>query len=562
MGSDLFALSALASELNQNISGARIDKIQQPEADELRFFMRANGKNVCLVASCNAAIPRLHLTTSRKQSPQLAPNFCMLLRKYLSSASVDSVGVYNADRILYVKFNAKTEMRDDAQYFLFVEIMNRYSNIVFTDSNLIILDAIKHLPLDIARDHVVMRGVKYSPVTQRKISYLNDCFLILDDFQGGDLHKYIQANISGFSGATVTELLTRAGLSAQCDGLSFDELQSLKCTVENFRNPQIEPCVINGDAYPIPYHSLSGVGNLQRYETMSEAYDALNTDIDAGVRNRARLKALSTAARRLHTRVEKNITIDLEHLKECENMDMYRVYGELVVNNIYLIKRGDSVLKCLNYYDNSEVDIPLDPQLSPSKNSAAYYNKYNKLKRTKEFVEKKLIADRNLLSYVCSIEEEISSLPFDASIAPIEEELAKLNGVKQKATKGKVRKEQAEPPYVYLVDGFYIYRGKNNLQNDELTFKIASSNDMWLHLKNDHGAHTIIITQGREIPDNVMKVASEITASTKQASADVDYTLRRYVKRQPNGHPGQVIYENYKTILAKPDKHEEYLLKK
>ncbi|MDE6060666.1 MAG: NFACT RNA binding domain-containing protein, partial [Clostridia bacterium] len=240
----------------------------------------------------------------------------------------------------------------------------------------------------------------------------------------------------------------------------------------------------------------------------------------------------------------------------------YRVYGELVVNNIYKIKRGDKVLRCLNYYDNCEIEIPLDPQLSPSKNSAAYYNKYNKLKRTKEFVEKKLIADKNLLNYVCSIEEEISSLPFDASIAPIEEELAKLNGVKQKATKGKVRKEQAEPPYVYLVDGFYIYRGKNNLQNDELTFKIASSNDMWLHLKNDHGAHTIIITQGREIPDNVMKVASEITASTKQASADVDYTLRRNVKRQPNGHPGQVIYENYKTILAKPDKHEEYLLKK
>ncbi|MDE5601127.1 MAG: NFACT family protein, partial [Clostridia bacterium] len=458
MGSDLFALSALANELNQNISGARIDKIQQPEADELRFFMRANGKNVCLVASCNAAIPRLHLTTSRKQSPQLAPNFCMLLRKYLSSASVDSVGVYNADRILYVKFNAKTEMRDDAQYFLFVEIMNRYSNIVFTDSNLIILDAIKHLPLDIARDHVVMRGVKYSPVAQRKISYLNDCFSILEDFQGGDLHKYIQANISGFSGTTVSELLARASLSHQCDKLNDDELQALKNVIDSFRNPKVEPCVINGEAYPIPYKCLSGVDNAKAYSTMSEAYDALNTDIDAGVRNRARLKALSTAARRLHTRVEKNIAIDLEHLKECENMDTYRVYGELVVNNIYKIKRGDSVLRCFNYYDNSDVDIPLDPQLSPSKNSSAYYNKYNKLKRTKEFVEKKLIADKNLLNYVCSIEEEISSLPFDASIVPIEEELAKLNGVKQKATKNKVRKEQAEPPYVYLVDGFYIYR--------------------------------------------------------------------------------------------------------
>lgn len=561
MGSDLFALSALAKELNTVLKGARIDKIQQPEADELRFFMRAKDKNVCLVASCNAAIPRLHLTASKKQSPKLAPNLCMLLRKYLSCSSVDSVGVYNADRILYVKFNAKTELRDDAQYYLFVEIMNRYSNIVFTDANLVILDAVKHLPLDIARGHVVMRGVKYSPVAQRKISYLNDSFSALQEFAGGDLHKFIQSNISGFSGATVSELLMRSGLSAQCGALGCEQFSALKNTVEEFRSPKLSPCVINGEVYPMEYKSLTVCGSVQQYETMSEAYDALYTDIDAGVRNRARLKSLATQAKRLHARAEKNIAIDLEHLKECENMEQYRVYGELVVNNIYMIKRGDKVLKCFNYYDGCEVEIPLDPQLPPSKNSAAYYSKYNKLKRTKEFVEKKLIADKNLLGYICSVEEEITTLPFDASASPIEEELASLGGVKRKTAKGKVRKEQAEPPYVYLVDGFYIYRGKNNLQNEEVTFKLASSNDMWLHLKNDHGSHTVIVAQGREIPDRVLRIASEITASTKQASADVDYTLRRHVKRLPNGHPGQVIYDNFKTILASPDKHEEFLIK-
>ena len=160
MGSDLFALSALAKELNSSLRGARIDKIQQPETDELRFYMRANGKNVCLVASCNAAIPRLHITASKKQSPMTAPNFCMLLRKHLTNASVDEIGIYNSDRILYVSFNAKTEMKDDARFYFFVEIMNRYSNIVFTDENLTILEAVKHLPLDAAREHVVMRGVQ------------------------------------------------------------------------------------------------------------------------------------------------------------------------------------------------------------------------------------------------------------------------------------------------------------------------------------------------------------------------------------------------------------------
>ncbi len=562
MGSDLFALSALAKELNTSLKGARIDKIQQPESDELRFYMRAGGKNVCLAASCNAAIPRLHTTTSKKQSPMTAPNFCMLLRKYLATACVDEIGVYNCDRILYVRFDAKTEMKDEAQYYLFVEIMNRYSNIVFTDGNLNILEAVKHLPLDAAREHVVMRGVRYSPVIQRKISYLNDCFPVLKEFCGGDLHKYIQSNISGFSGTTVSELLLRAGIGANAEALDENGLNALKREINELRElADISPCIINGEVYPIVYKSLGGNENAVLYPSMSEAYDALYTDIDSGVRNRARLKSLATQASRLHKRVEKNIAIDLEHLAECEHMEDYRKNGELIVNNIYKINRGDKSLICFDYYENKEVEIPLDPQLSPSKNSAAYYNKYNKLKRTKEFVEKKLSADKNLLNYVKSIEDEIASLPFDCASAPIEEELAMLGGFKRKATKGKVRKEQAEPPYVYLVDGFYIYRGKNNLQNDEITFKIASSSDTWLHLKNDHGAHTVIIAQGREIPDKVLQIAAEITASTKQASADVDYTMRRHVKRQPNGHPGQVIYENYQTILAKPYKHGEYLIK-
>lgn len=563
MGSDLYALSALAQELNTALCGARIDKIQQPEVDELRFFMRAAGKNLCLVASCNASVPRLHITLSKKQSPLSAPNFCMLLRKHLINASVDSVGIYSADRILYVKFNAKTEMRDDAVYYLFVEIMNRYSNIVFTDENLNILDAIKHLPLDMAREHIVVRGVRYEPVPQPKISYLNNCFSVLSTFEGGDLRKFILSNISGFSGTTVSELLFRAQVDEQVSDFDGDMRTRLEKEIMAMRSLNgLSPCIINGEVYPTVYKCLQSHYEVKTFDSMSEAYDALNTDIDAGVRNRSRLKSLATQAKRLHARIEKNIAIDLEHLKECESMEKYRIFGELIVSNIYKIQRGDTALVCTNYYDGSEVSIPLDPRLSPSKNSAAYYNKYNKLKRTKEFVEKKLIADRNLLSYVCSIEEEIASLPFDASTKPIEDELLALGGIKKKAAKGKVRKEQAEPPYIYLVDGFYIYRGKNNLQNDEITFKLASSNDMWLHLKNDHGAHTVIITEGRSIPDRVLKIAGEITASTKQASADVDYTLRRNVKRQPNGHLGQVIYENYKTMLSKPDAHTEFLIKK
>ena len=559
----MFALKALADELNVALKGARIDKIQQPEADELRFFVRAQGKNQCLVMSCNAQTPRLHLTVSKKQSPVVAPAMLMLLRKYLSVASIDSVSIYGSDRIIRVKFNAKTELKDDAVYFMFVEIMNRYSNLVFTDEDLVVLDAIKHLPLDIQRSHVVLRGVKYSPVPQPKISYLNDCSAVLDAFKGGDLRKYIMSNISGFSGATVEELLTRAGIEDMTSALTERARESLDRTLLQFRTLTPEPCIIAGEVYPTVYRSLAQGDNVQRFDTMSEAYDFIYTSLDRDNRNKARMKSLSSQVKRSVQRIQKNIADDLQKLKECEDMEKYRIWGELIINNIYALKRGDDVLHCFDYYQGKEVDIPLDVKLPPSRNAANYYAKYNKLKRTKEFVSKKLVEDRELLSYVLSIEDELEHLPYDASLAPIEEEIAAVTGSKNKPKqKGKVRKEQPDPPYVYLVDGFYIYRGKNNLQNDELTFKIASSNDIWMHLKAEHGAHTIIIVDGRPVPDRVLKTAAEITASTKNASFDVDYTERRNVKRQPGGHPGQVIYVNYKTILATPDKHEEFLIKK
>lgn len=570
MGSDLFALSALAKELNEQLVGARIDKIQQPEIDELRFFVRSKGKNLCLVVSCNAGAPRINLTSSKKASPLVAPNLCMLLRKYLINASIADISVYNNDRIISIKFNAKTEMRDDATFFLFVEIMNRYSNIVFTDENLIILDAVKHLPLDVEKNHVVLRGVNYRPVAQKKTSYLTKSFGVFDDFSGGDLHRFIQDNFSGFSGATINEVLLRASLIDTSTPLTDTERKRLENTLCDFADFGSEncpldfnPCIINGNAYPMIYRTIADedLSNVQTFDSMSEAYDALTTDCDKEIRNKARLKSLAVIAKRLRQKVEKNIAIDLERLKECEQMDTLKLYGELIVSNIYRIKKGDENLPCINYYDNSKVTVPLDARLSPSKNSTAYYTKYNKLKRAKEFVSKKLVDDKELLEYVTSIEEEIATLPYEFDTSAIEEELSQLGAGKKKSQKGKVRKPKPEPPYIYDVDGFCIYRGKNNLQNDELTFKIASSNDIWMHLKNEHGAHTLIITQGRQVPDNVLKIASEITASTKSASIEVDYTERRNVKRKPNAHPGQVIYVNYKTILATPNAHEEHLIK-
>ena len=562
MGSDLVALSALASELNMAISGARVDKIVQPDPDELRFFLRNNGKNLCLCVSCNAGAPRIHLTNSKKQNPINAPSLCMLLRKHLQISTIESVGIFNNDRIVQVKFKARTEMKDDAVYYLFAEIMNRYSNIVFTDENLKILDAVKHLPLDATRDHIVLRGVKYEPVAQCKTSYLNECNHIFDNFNGGDLHKFIIENISGISGVTTSEILKSCEIENTLDNtLTQSQKDKLYKAIEDLRRitqlDKYKPVLVNGkDVFPYHYQVLMDKPSIA-FASMSEAYDALFSVTDTDIRNKARLKKLNTALKHLKNKTEKNIGIDLERLKECENMDEYRLYGELIVSNIYLIKKGDTKLICDNYYTGEKIEIKLDETLTPSGNSKYYYTKYNKLKRQKEFTEKKLVADRQLYDYILSIENELKILPYDCSSVAIEEELEKLGALRRKSSKGKIRKEKSEPPIKYNHNGFTILKGRNNLQNDELTFRIASGGDIWLHVKNGHGAHVVIFTEGTAVPDETIKVAAEIACSDFDGSQNVDFTERKNVKRMPNGHPGQVIYVNYKTALVEPNKHAE-----
>lgn len=558
------ALSALASELNSTLAGARTDKIVQPENDEVRFYFRAGGKNVCLCASCNSGAPRLHLTSSKKQNPATAPSLCMLLRKHLSVSTLESVEVFNADRIIRLRFKARTEMKDDATYFIFFEIMNRYSNLVFTDGNGIILDAVKHLPLDSEREHVVLRGIQYKPVPQSKTSYLTTSFEFLKEFNGGDLHRFILDNVCGLSGLSVSELLFRCGIDSEhSTPLNEEELSTLIGVFEQFQNiattPLFKPCLQGKkEVYPFPYCSLDS--ECETFDTMSEAYDALFTSADAEIRNKARLKTLSTAVKHLRARVEKNIKTDIERLAECENMDEFRILGELIVTNIYLIKKGDTSLTCQNYYTGKDVTVKLDERISPSANSKFYYAKYNKLKRQKDFTEKKLVEDRSLLEYVLSIEDELKNLPYDSSSSSIEAELSSLGLIKRKSAKSKVRKEKPEPPYTYEYRGYTILRGKNNLQNDELTFKVAGSSDLWLHVRNGHGAHVVILTEGKTPDEDVIRVASEIAACTFGSPVDVDYTERRNVKRKPSAHPGQVIYVNYQTALASPNEHEDLLV--
>lgn len=566
MGSDCIALGALADELDSALRGARVNKIVQPEADEIRLFFRAaGGRNPVLVISCNAGAPRMHFTSSQKPNPAGAPAFCMLLRKHLGTALVERVFLHENDRIIGIMFSARTEMKDKATFFLFTEIMNRYSNIVLTDGELTILDAVKHLPPEDEDSHVVLRGVKYRPPAQSKPYFGSpeNVSAVLDSFGGGDLHRALLGGLSGLTGVSVSEWLRRAGVPADCPApLDENKKSRLLWVAAEFSDIRSSclyaPCISGGkEVLPFPYLTIDA--ETTPYPSLSDAYDAFYTSVDAAMRLKARMKSISAAVKRLITRTKKNIEIDRSRLAECEKADELRIKGELIVSNIYRIKKGDTVLVCDNYYTGGQTEVELDERLSPSQNSAAYFARYAKLKRTKQFTDKKLADDLALLSYAESVQAEIDRMSPADSSAPIERELERLGVLRKKAVKGKVRAERPEPPLEYEIEGFLVLAGKNNLQNDELTFRTASAGDIWLHAKNFHGAHVIIRTRGSEVPEPVIKAAAEIAAADAGAQVEVDYTFRRNVKRLPGGHPGQVVYTDYKTVIARPDKHPELL---
>lgn len=566
MASDCIALGALADELDSALRGARVNKIVQPEADEIRLFFRAaGGRNPVLVISCNAGAPRMHFTSSQKTNPAGAPAFCMLLRKHLGTALVERVFLHENDRIIGIMFSARTEMKDKATFFLFTEIMNRYSNIVLTDGELTILDAVKHLPPEDGDSHVVLRGVKYRPPAQSKPYFGSpeNVSAVLDSFGGGDLHRALLGGLSGLTGVSVSEWLRRAGVPADCpaplDENKKSRLLWMAAEFSDIRSSSLyAPCISGGkEVLPFPYLTIDA--ETTPYPSLSDAYDAFYTSVDAAMRLKARMKSISAAVKRLITRTKKNIEIDRSRLAECEKADELRIKGELIVSNIYRIKKGDTVLVCDNYYTGGQTEVELDERLSPSQNSAAYFARYAKLKRTKQFTDKKLADDLALLSYAESVQAEIDRMSPADSSAPIERELERLGVLRKKAVKGKVRAERPEPPLEYEIEGFLVLAGKNNLQNDELTFRTASAGDIWLHAKNFHGAHVIIRTRGSEVPEPVIKAAAEIAAADAGAQVEVDYTFRRNVKRLPGGHPGQVVYTDYKTVIARPDKHPELL---
>lgn len=559
MPSDLFTLKPLAAELNDALKGGKIDKITQPEKDEIRLHIRAFGNNYTLLISANPEAPRIHLATDKRPNPITAPAFCMHLRKHISGFAIDNIRTLD-DRVVEIKLSGRTELKDKAEYRLYVEIMNRYSNIVLVTSDGRISDAIKRISFDEGKRGIISGAIYVIPSQPDKpaLSDGEGIKKLLSDNDGGDTASLLTRRINGVSRITVNELLLRAGYD--CGNPTEEGINSLIRTAKEFdgiyESQAYCPCNSDGDAdfFAMPYLSLGG--NFHSRKSLSEAVER---HFELSRRQRANKQLTShlvTAAVRYENKLNKKLGDYAKKLEECENMELYRLYGELLTANLYRLKKGDTSAEVQNYYDEScpVVSIPLDENLTPQQNAANYFRKYNKLKRTRtNLTAMKAECEKNL-DYVKSLKLYLKTCDDRAAAAELEKELVGIGALKAvKKPSSKIR-EQAARPLEFFIDGIKVVAGKNNIQNEELTFRTADRNHIWLHVKNYHGSHVIIFAENpsEEIIVKAAAIAAALSEAADNGKAEVDYTVRRNVRKIPGGLPGMVNYTDYKTVTVIP----------
>lgn len=562
MAFDALSLSVLAEEFQTMLVGGRITKIYQPERDEIVLFV-FNKTTHKLLISANAGVNRIHVTSMPTDNPKVAPTFCMLLRKHITNATITGVTQMPYERVLDFALTVSDDLGYKKDMHLVFELTGKTSNIILTDGNYVILDSIKHLPQDLDAKRIIMAGAQYNFFApQQKIApfdlprireYLENCNL--------PLRKTLPEVLLGVSQATVNEIL--CGIDENDHTIVnhakvVDRIAQYKVNLQNKK-----PCVIlkNGtpvDVCPFDYQSVKGERVF--YNTLNEAHDNYYYLLDRTKRFNDKAKSVTTVVKNAISRTEKKLSAQRQSVLDAENREIFRQYGDLILSNIWKIAPKQTSLTCENYFDDSKtVTIELDAQLSPQQNANAYYKKYRKLKSAYEHNTLLVEENTRLLTYLQTIKQNLAFCVDQDDLAQIRQELVDLGLIKEKRTN---KKQQDAPmkPLCYDVGGYLVYVGKNNIQNNHVTFKIARANDLWLHTQKIHSSHVVIVNdKGGNIPDDVIVTAAEICAYYSQAQKGskipVDYTAKCNLKKPSHAPLGFVVYNVYNTILVDPDRH-------
>lgn len=576
MALDGIVIANVVKELNDCLTGGRINKIAQPEKDELLLTIKNNREQYKLLISAGASLPLIYLTEDNKPSPLTAPNFCMLLRKHLNSAKIISVTQPGLERIVDITIEHLNELGDVCIKHLMVELMGKHSNIIFVDDNMRVVDSIKHVSAMVSSVREVLPGREYFiPETQHK---QNPFTVTLSMFQEEVLKKPLKLNkaiyttLTGFSPLIANELCHRASLDGEQDTASLSEnegihlYKNISYFLEDISAGKFVPNIVYDNGNPIEFSST----HLSCYEGKEyKEFDSISQVLKEYYQMKdviTRIRQKSTDLRKIvSTALERNrkkYDLQAKQLKDTEKRDKFKVYGELLTTYGYEAKPGDKSLTCINFYDDKEVTIPLDETKSAMENAKKYFDKYNKLKRTFEAVTVQMKETQDEIEHLESISNALDIALLEDDLVSLKEELIQYGYMKRKYTNGKGKKQKAakvvnKPLHFISSDGFHIYVGKNNFQNDELTFKFASGNDWWFHAKGIAGSHVVVKTNGEELPDRVYEEAGQLAAyyskGKEMDKVEIDYTEKKNVKKPNGSKPGFVVYYTNYSLMARPD---------
>lgn len=569
MAFDGITIAGLVKEFETKLVGGRLYKIAQPEPDELLITIKNGGEQYRLVLSASPSLPLVYLTDKNKQSPMTAPNFCMLLRKHLQNGRIVAVAQPGLERVVHFQIEHLDEMGDLCQKSLIVEIMGKHSNIIFCNADGTIIDSIKRVSALVSSVREVLPGKAYFvPQTMEKAEPLETdrgAFVSLLQGKPMPVFKAIYTSLVGISPIMAQEICYRAGVDGEASvaALSEKEFAALADVfaevVSAVRDGAFKPCVAYHRGAPVEFAAVplsvysEGDYSLKTYDSLSELVEQYYAEKDSVSRIRQKSADLRKIVQTALERNVKKYDLQLAQMKDTEKREQYRIYGELINTYGYGLEEGSKKLEALNYYTNEMVTIPLDETLTPKQNAQKYFDKYAKMKRTYEALVTLTEEVKAQIEHLESIMASLDIAQAEEDLVQIRQEMEESGYVRRKG--GKKEKITSKPFHYISSDGFHMYVGKNNYQNEELTFKFATGNDWWFHAKGMPGSHVVVkCGPDGEMPDATFEEAARLAAfyskGKGQDKVEVDYIQKKHVKKPAGANPGFVVYyTNYSMMI-------------
>lgn len=571
MAFDGITVAALVAEFNEKLNEGRIYKIAQPETDELLLTIKANKTQYRLLISANASLPLAYFTENNKPSPMTAPNFCMLLRKHINNGRILSITQPGLERIIDFKIQHLDELGDIKVKHLIVELMGKHSNIIFVDDENNIIDSIKHITSVMSSIRQVLPGKPYFiPDTQEKLNPFTTTkeeFITTVFSKPMPLSRSIFTSYTGISPVMAENICYENKMDSSMPAnvlvpgdqnliwMSFYQL------INKIKNGDFVPTIYDKSGKPEEYSALP----LSTYpDCQTTTYDSISELLEEYYAKKnlyTRMRQKSVDLRKIVTnaleRDRKKYDIQLKQMKDTEKKDKYKVYGELLTAYGYSIEPGTKVFEVENFYTGEMVKITLDGTLSAIDNAKKFFDKYNKLKRTQEALTDIVKETKASIDYLETIIVSLDIATSENDLKAINQELVQTGYIKHKRTNNKKEKNLSKPLHFVSSDGFDMFVGKNNLQNEELTFKVATGNDWWFHSKAFPGSHVIVKCNNQELPDATFEEAARLAAHFSKGSGqdkvEIDYVQKKHIKKVAGAMPGFVIYHTNYSMAISPD---------